>query len=155
MKRRYLIGVGNETMADDGIGPRIADALAAGAREHGFEVVVIGHDTLGILSYFDQDCERIVFVDCVRMGKAPGDWAVFGPEEVETQKQVGRMTTHEGDLLRVIELARQMALPVPPITIVGIEPETIEQGLELSAALTARFDEYLRAALAALGSGGA
>jgi hydrogenase maturation protease len=147
VRRSYLIGVGNETMADDGIGPRIADALEARARAAGFETVVIGHDTLGILSYFDDNTERIVLVDCVRMGRRPGDCAVFSPDEVETQKQVGRMTTHDGDLLRVIALARQTGLPIPPIAIVAVEPERIEQDLALSETLRARFDEYLAVTL--------
>lgn len=153
MKRRYLIGVGNETMGDDGIGPRVADALVERARTAGFETVVLGHDTLGILSYFDDRTERIVFVDCVRMGREPGDCATFAPEDVETQKQVGRMTTHEGDLLRIIDLARQAALPIPPITIVGIEPQRTDQDLELSPALRSRFEEYLGATLSALDAG--
>ncbi len=156
MKRRYLIGVGNETMTDDGVGPRIAEALSQQVREHGFESVVIGHDTVGTLAYFDEDTERIVFVDCVRMGKPPGDWARFSPEDVETRKATERaVTTHEGDLLKVIQLARQLGCPIPPITIVGIEPGRIEPGLDLSPELQARFDEYLSAVVAAVAGGAA
>jgi hydrogenase maturation protease len=148
VNRRYLIGVGNETMTDDGVGPRVAEALAGQARELGFESVVIGHDTVGVLAYFDDATDRILFVDCVRMGKAPGEWACFSPDDVETRKTLDRLTTHEGDLLRIIELARQLGCPIPPITILGIEPERIEPGLELSGSLQARFDEYVAAALA-------
>ncbi len=150
MNRRYLIGVGNETMADDGVGPRVAEALSQQARSFGFEAVVIGHDTVGTLAYFQDDVERIVFVDCVRMGKAPGEWVSFSPEDVETQKALPRLTTHEGDLLRVIELARALGCPMPPITILGVEPAFIGPGLDLSPALQARFDEYVSAALDAM-----
>ena len=139
---RYLIGVGTETMTDDGIGPRVAEAVSQQAREHGFETVIVGHDTFGILAYFDAATERILFVDCVRMGKAPGEWACFSPEEVETRKALDHLTTHEGDILRIVEMARQLGCPIPSITIVGIEPECIEPGLELSPALQTRFAEY-------------
>jgi hydrogenase maturation protease len=135
---RYLIGIGNETMTDDGVGPRVAEASAQQARELGFETVILGHDAVGILAYFDEATERIVFVDCVRMGKAPGEWACFSPDDVETRKTLDHLTTHEGDVLRIVELARQLGCPIPPITIVGIEPERIEPGLELSDALQAR-----------------
>ncbi len=142
MRKRYLIGVGNETMTDDGVGPRIAEAVSDQAGEHGFETVVVGHDAVGILAYFDEATERIVFVDGVRMGKAPGDWACFSPDDVESQKQLDRLTTHEGDILRIVEMGRRLGCPIPPITIVGIEPERMEPGLELSSTLEARFGEY-------------
>ncbi len=145
--KRYLIGIGNETMTDDGIGPRVADAVRDRAREAGFDTVLIGHDTLGILSYFEENTERIVFVDCVRMGRQPGECLRFSPEDVETRKPLGLLSTHEGDILRIIEAARRIGCPVPPISIVGIEPERVEPGLELSDTLRARFEEYLAAVL--------
>ena len=135
MNRRYLIGVGNETMTDDGVGPRVAETLAEQAATLGFETVIVGHDTMGTLAYFDDDTERIVFVDCVRMGRAPGEWVSFSPEDVETRKVLDGLTTHEGDLLRVIELGRRLGCRIPPVLIVGIEPERIEPGLDLSPAL--------------------
>ncbi len=147
MTHRYLIGVGNETMTDDGVGPRLAEALSNEARGLGFDTVVIGHDAAGILAYLDETTERILFVDCVRMGKAPGDWACFSPEDVESRKRLDRLTTHEGDLLRLVEMGRQLGCPIPAITILGIEPERIEPGLELSPALRARFDDYIAAAV--------
>lgn len=153
MTRRYLIGVGNETMTDDGVGPRVAEALSEPARERGFETVVIGHDTIGTLAYFDDSTERIVFVDCVRMGMAPGDWACFSPEDVETRKTLDRWTTHEGDLLRVIDLAQRLGCPIPRITIVGIEPDRIGPGLDLTSTLQARFDQYVAAALTQISPG--
>jgi hydrogenase maturation protease len=146
--RRYLIGVGNGTMTDDGVGPRVAEALSHQARELGFEIVISGHDAAGIMAYFEEATERILFVDCVRMGKTPGEWAAFSPEDVESRKTLDRFTTHEGDLLRIIEMGRQLACPIPPMTILGIEPARIEPGLELSPALRARFDEYVAAAVA-------
>lgn len=147
MKRRYLIGVGNETMTDDGVGPRVVEAASAQARAAGVETVVVGHDTVGILAYLEETTERILFVDCVRMGRSAGDWACFAPGDVETRKAIDQLTTHEGDLLRIIEMGRQLGCPIPSITILGIEPERVEPGLELSPTLQARFAEYVRAAL--------
>ena len=134
-------------MADDGVGPRVVEALATQARELGFESVVIGHDTAGVLAYFDGTTDRILFVDCVRMGKAPGDWTCFSPDEVETRKTLDRLTTHEGDLLRIVELARQLGCPMPQVTILGIEPERVAPGLDLSATIEARLGEYVKAAI--------
>ncbi len=144
--RRFLIGVGNETMTDDAIGPRLAEALASDARALGYETVVIGHDSLGILSYFEETTERILFVDCVRMGRQPGEWACFSPEDVETRKTLDGLTTHEGDLLRIIRMGAQIGCRLPRITILGIEPERIEPGLDLSPTVQSRWHDYLGAA---------
>jgi hydrogenase maturation protease len=151
--RKFLIGVGNETMTDDGVGPRVAEALADEARAFGFETVAAGHDTVGILACFDEATARILFIDCVRMGMRPGDWTCFSPDDVETRKTLDRLTTHEGDLLRIIELAKQIGCPIPPVTILGIEPHSIEPGIHLSLALQTRFEEYVAAALAEMTGG--
>ncbi len=143
--RKYLIGVGNETMTDDGVGPRVARAVADHAASLGFEAVVSGHDTLGLLAYFEETTEMILFIDCARMGLRPGDWVCFSPDDVETTKPLQRFTTHEGDLLRIVGLASQMGGAMPRVTILGIEPESMEPGLALSPALQARFEEYLAA----------
>jgi len=145
---RFLIGVGNETMTDDGVGPRVADAAAERARALGFETVLIGHDTVSLLAYLDAPTRRVLLVDCVRMGLAPGDWLVFSPDAVETRKPLARMTTHEGDVLRIVEMARQLGGRLPQVTILGIEPADVAPGLELSPALAGRLDEYVEAAIA-------
>jgi hydrogenase maturation protease len=144
---RYVIGVGNAAMGDDGIGPRVAEELAERAAELGFQAILSGHDTAGLLSYFDESTETILFVDSVRMGIAAGEWRLFSPGDVLTRKKLDRLTTHEGDLLRLMELARAVGCPIPAIAILGIEPERLEPGLEISATLEARFDEYLDAAI--------
>jgi hydrogenase maturation protease len=144
---RYIIGVGNSTMADDGIGLRIVEHLARHALEQGFEAVAIADEGTRLLFYFTESTEKIVIVDAVDMGLEPGGYRLFKPEDVESRKTTQGMTTHEGDILRVLEMARGLGYPIPPITILGIQPENLGPGLELSPALEERFDAYLRAVL--------
>jgi hydrogenase maturation protease len=81
------------------------------------------------------------------MGKAPGEYEFFQADDVETKKDLSGLTTHEGDLLKILELARQTGHHIPPITIMGIEPESIKSEMGLSATLQARFTEYAQAAI--------
>jgi hydrogenase maturation protease len=144
---RYIIGVGNSTMADDGIGLRIVEHLARRGLEQGFEAVAIADEGTRLLFYLTESTEKVVIVDAVDMGLEPGEYRLFRPEDVETQKGNPGLTTHEGDVLRVLKMARGLGYPVPPVTILGIQPENLEPGLELSPALEKRLDTYIRVAL--------
>jgi hypothetical protein len=64
-----------------------------------------------------------------------------------SRKRVGTMSTHEGDLLKVLEFAVSLGEPLAPITIMGIEPAEVANEPGLSAPLAERFDEYVDAAV--------
>ncbi len=144
---RYIIGVGNASMADDGIGLRVVEHLARRGLEEGFEAAAIADEGTRLLFYLTANTEKIVIVDAVDMGLEPGEYRLFKPEDVETQKTTSRITTHEGDILRVLGLARGLGYPVPPITVLGIQPGSMRPGLELSPALERQFDTYLSVAM--------
>ncbi len=66
---------------------------------------------------------------------------------MESRKITRGLTTHEGDILKVLELAASLGYPIPAVTILGIQPGNLGPGLELSPALESRFESYLDAAL--------
>jgi len=144
---KYVIGIGNYSMGDDGIGLRLVEAMAERGLNNGFELVEIAHDALRLLEYFSPDTAQILLIDCVTRGARPGDHRFFTPAEVETRKCLSGLTTHESDVLQALALARRLALPVPPLTILGIEPERIAPEAGLSPALEQRFEDYVAAVL--------
>jgi hydrogenase maturation protease len=147
---RYLVGVGNWAMTDDGIGLRVVEAIAERGLDKGFRAVEIAHDLLRVLTWFEPKTERILVVDCVRMGRKPGEVVVFSPDDVRTEKLTGGFSTHEGDLLKTIELARSLGQHVPPIRVLGVEPASMDQGMELSPVLADGFDSIVERAVAEL-----
>jgi len=149
---KYLLGLGNYAMRDDSIGLRIVEHIADNGQEDGFEAVEIGNNGMQVLTYFEPTTERIVVVDAADFGGHPGDWICFGPEEVESQKLVGNISTHEGDILKLIELARQIDQPVPPIRIIAIQPRSMAMDDSLSAELKSNFNTYIAAVLAEIGN---
>lgn len=130
-------------MSDDGIGPRVVERLAERRLPDGVEPLVLGEDGLTLLGYLEECTGLMLIVDSVRMGREPGSWVWFTPEEVETVKPPARFSTHEGDVLRIVQLARDLGYQVPPIRIFGIEPERLEPGFDLSGTLSRRFEEYV------------
>lgn len=147
---RYLVGFGNYTSYDDSIGLRIVEHIAERGLEQGFRALDLSTNSLDLVSYLNADTEAVLIVDSARMGMAPGEVHFFTPEEVESRKEPGHLSTHEGDVLKVLELARAMGYPEPPILIMGIEPERVTSEIGLSKALEERLPGYAAAAITRL-----
>ena len=144
---RYLIGTGNYTGFDDSIGLRVAETIAEDGVDHGFRVIDLGGNLLDLVHYLDSGTDTVLIVDCARMGMEPGEYLLFAPDQVKTRKELGGVSTHEADLLRVLDLAASLGRELPTVTILGIEPEEIRAEVGLSATLANRMGEYVRAAL--------
>jgi len=144
---RYLIGLGNYTAHDDAIGVCVIEHIVAGDLEHGFRAIDLGANAMNLVAYLDAATEAIVIVDAAQMGQEPGTFRVFSPVEVETQKQLPGISTHEGDVLAVLNLARTAGSPIPPVMMMGVEPQDMTSGIGLSACLAGQIDFYARAAI--------
>jgi hydrogenase maturation protease len=140
---KYIIGVGNYAMGDDGIGLQLIEALATTELPPDCHLLELKNDALGLFSYLVPETSAILIVDCVKMGVAPGDWRLFTPEEVRSIKRVAHASTHEGDLLQIIQLAQATGYTIPPLRILGIQPESMEPSMELSATIKERLPEYI------------
>ncbi|MBN2247530.1 MAG: hydrogenase maturation protease [Coriobacteriia bacterium] len=144
---RYLIGIGTYMGMDDSIGLRIAEAIAERGLDRGFRAIDLPGNLLDVLHYFDADTEVVLVVDSARMGLEPGAYRFFSAEDVVTHKALDGISTHEGDLMKVLDLARELDLDIPPITLLGIEPAVIEPEMGLSPDLEREFDTYLDVAV--------
>jgi hydrogenase maturation protease len=147
---RYLIGVGNYMASDDAVGLRIVEEIAAQGLEDGFRAVDLSSNSLNLVCYLVPETEAILVVDSARMGLQPGDVRFFAPDEVETNKALAGISTHEDDLMKVLELARAAGCTVPRLRIMGIEPEKVDAGPGLSRTIEDRTDGYVAAAIAGL-----
>jgi hydrogenase maturation protease len=139
---RYLLGLGNPSMSDDSVGLRLAEHFFDKA-VNGYEAVDMAHDSMRILFYCEPGTEKIIVVDCVEMGLVPGEFRIFEPNDVETTKELAGISTHEGDVLKALELGKQLGYSIPPITIMGIQPEVTTFGFDLSANVAARYENYI------------
>lgn len=144
---RYLVGVGSYMAGDDAVGPRVVEQVVAGGLDRDFVAVDLSTDALRLVAYLNADTEAVLVVDAAHLGLAPGDFRFFSPDEVETQKELTGLTTHEGDVLGVLELAREAGYPIPPFAIMGIEPSEMGSGMALSECLAQRLPAYAAAAI--------
>jgi hydrogenase maturation protease len=133
--RILIAGLGNYLLQDDGVGVHTVRALQQ-APLPGVLVAEVGTAVLSALHLFEW-AERILAIDAMQAGGRPGTIYAF---EVEDAAGPGMQTSlHELNLLAGLRFLRRQANP--EILIVGIEPETIDYGLDLSPAVAAALPE--------------
>lgn len=143
---RYLIGIGTYAGFDDSIGLRVAEAISAEGLDRSFRAIELGGAVIDLLHYLDEGTEELLIVDAARMGLEPGEHAFFSPAQVDSRKSLAGVSTHEGDVMKALELAASLGRPLPAVTFLGIEPGDVREGIGLSPELEARLPEYVQVA---------
>jgi hydrogenase maturation protease len=144
MKRPVVvIGLGNLLMSDEGVGVHLAQRFSDLSREYSsVEFIDAGTGGVSIL-HFLEGRQKAVFIDCAIMGEPPGVIRRFTPEQVESRKALTGRSLHEADLLKTIDMAKQLGQCPAEITIFGIEPENVGPGTELSGMLNEKLGCYI------------
>lgn len=142
-EKKYVCGFGNYMMGDDGIGIHIIEYISLNKIDKNFEAIEIANDGMFFLTLFNEDVKKILIVDCALIGKEPGEFILFSPEDVETKKDLLNISTHEGDVLKLIEMAKNLNYPIPKIQIMAIQPEFTEMKPSLSKTLSSKLDKYV------------
>ncbi len=129
-----IIGIGNLLLMDEGIGvhtinelekydlPRSVEIYDGGTG--GFKLIDLMHET-----------KKVIFIDAVETGKAPGTIITFKSKDVHSLRPKKKYSLHDTDLLEVIKMTELLDNP-PEIEIMGIQPKIINYGTTLSKELT-------------------
>lgn len=146
MKKLLVLGVGNILLMDEGIGVHAIYEFWK-ERENWDEALVDfidGGTFTQDLFYLFEEYENILVLDVVRAGQVPG--TIFSLEEDHLRKEEKQMLSlHDIDLLDSLGMA-QMRGHRPYLRVIGIEPEKIDWGTELTPTLAAAFPSFLSAA---------
>jgi hydrogenase maturation protease len=127
MKR--IIGCGNLLFQDEGIGIHLIRYLQDKDLPAGVELVDGATGGFDLLSFIEGP-GRVVIVDAVQSSGKPGDIYKFGPEdfEVESFPQTSLHDICLKDIFNIVKLTGTM----PQVTIFGVEPKTVDWGMELT-----------------------
>ena len=142
-KATLVLGLGNPLMSDEGIGVYLVQRLAK-LKDKFPDVDFIDAGTGGMtVLHLIEDRQKVVIVDCARMGLQPGEIRRFTPAQAETVKALSHRSLHEADILGIIDLAKRLGQCPDRIVIFGIEPEVVQPGQQLSRALSDRIEDYI------------
>ena len=141
--RTVVIGLGNPLMGDDGLGLAALERLRSRYAVPP-EVELVDGGTWGMnLLPVIEEAGRVILIDAIDAGAAPGT-----PIRLERERLPRYLATkispHQVDLRDVLGLA-ELRGTLPDDTIaLGLQPERVALGDQLSEALTRRVDELVR-----------
>ena len=136
--RILIAGLGNSLLQDDGVGVHAIRALQQTSLP-GVIVAEVGTAVLGALHLLEW-AEKILAIDAMQAGGKPGTIYGFALNDVAGPGM--QASLHELNLLAALRFLPRQAKP--EILIVGVEPQTIDYGLDLSPAVAAALPELTR-----------
>jgi hydrogenase maturation protease len=150
----FVLGVGNILLSDEGLGVRAVERLAA-AYDLPANVEVLDGGTLGLdLLPRLEGVEALLLVDAVKAGGQPGALTRLEGDAIQMALAV-KMSVHQVGLQELLAVSAFQGTRPSQIVLWGMEPATIEWGLELSPRVAARLDALVEAVAQELRAWGA
>jgi hydrogenase maturation protease len=146
-KKILIIGVGNLILQDEGIGVHAVRELGKLALPPHVEVIDGGTALMELLPVI-REAERIIVIDALRGGEEPGTIYRLSPEDLMIDAE-RPLSLHQVGLLEVLGMARQLG-GAAAVVIIGVEPEEIAWGMELTPAVAAKLPQVIEAVLSEL-----
>ncbi len=152
MTSTLVLGMGNPILSDDGVGLEVARRLQEGPLPDGVDVQqseVAGLRLLELLKGYD----KVVIVDALRTGRAPGDVVRYEARDFRGGHRYG--SAHSIGLETALELGRTIGLPMPEdVTVFAIEAADVETfGEEFSPPVAAAAGKVVELVRAEVGAG--
>jgi hydrogenase maturation protease len=151
--RVVVLGIGNILLSDEGVGVRVIDRLGELYRLPP-EVEIIDGGTCG-MEMLEQleDLDALIVVDCVRFGQPPATPVLLKGEDVPVFFKT-KLSPHQVSLSDVLASLEFTNRAPKRTAIIGMQPASMDLGMDLTPAVAARVDELLGMALAELRSMG-
>ncbi|MDD3294236.1 MAG: HyaD/HybD family hydrogenase maturation endopeptidase [Geobacteraceae bacterium] len=133
-------------MGDDGSGVRAVQRLAAG---YSFPpgVRLLDGGTLGLdLLPFLEGLDRLLIIDAVETGGPPGTITRLTGEMIPVAFET-RLSPHQMGLRDLLAVSDLLGNRPPAMTLLGVQPETIEPGTDLSPPVESALDTLVEMAL--------
>jgi hydrogenase maturation protease len=146
-----LIGLGNILMRDEGIGVHAVKAVQERFEvPPGLEIVDGGTAGLNLLPFMEGR-DRVLLVDAVDFGQEPGFMGELANEAIPALFGKDKTSLHHVGLAEVLALARLLEILPREICLIGIQPQAIEPGLELTELLQEKLERLIASISAKLG----
>jgi hydrogenase maturation protease len=142
---KFVLGIGNVLLKDEGIGCHVTNALADIPLS---DVSIIDGGTCPDVWQFIGDTDKLIIVDAVKAGGVPGQIYRFHPGDI-TLEQKPLLSAHDLGLADNLMLMR-LWHNIGETVIIGVEPKDINWGLELSPELQGKMSQIIDTVLSEL-----
>jgi hydrogenase maturation protease len=140
-KRVIVLGVGNLLLSDEGVGVHVAKKLMETELPPRVQVVEGGTDGFRLMNVVT-GADRLIIVDAVKGGEAPGSIYRFDIKDAPTYPDVYKTSVHQIGILEVVHLSELVGKP-PETVIIGVEPKSLDMGMELSPEVEAKLPRII------------
>jgi len=145
-----VLSVGNVLMGDDGIGPFVLKILES---RYEFPPHVVLHDLgtpgLGITSFF-AEYDAIILIDAVSAQGQPGDVRLYRKDQLVRVPIPQRVSPHDPALVEALLFAEFSGTCPREVLLVGVVPQKVELGCQITPALHSAVVPAISAILAEL-----
>ena len=150
--RTLVACLGNIFLSDDGFGVEVARRLARERLPEGVRVTDYGIRGMHLAYDLAEGFDTTILVDSAQRGDAPGTVYLIEPEpdipaEGEDDAALARISLFNAHGMQpdlVLSLAGSLGGDAGRVLVVGCEPATLEEGIGLSAPVTAAVDEAVQ-----------
>ena len=140
--RVLVLGAGNILLSDEGIGVRVVEALQQRYQvPEGVEILdggTCGMDLLDVIAGRD----HLILVDAVATGSPPGTIVRLKDDEMPAVFRT-KSSPHQLGLQDVLALLRLLDASPANVTVIGVQPASLDIGLALTPVVAARLDEMV------------
>jgi hydrogenase maturation protease len=141
MKRVLVAGVGNIFLGDDAFGVEVARRLSTGPIPSGVRVADFGIRSMHLAyEMADGRYDLTVLIDAASRGGAPGTVYVIEPDSSDNGEPVAA-NAHAISPDTVLATVRTLGASPGRVLIVGCEPASVEEGMELSSEVAGAVEE--------------
>lgn len=119
-KSTLILGVGNEILKDDGIGPKIVSRLVGEYPASNFDYQTASLGGLELVELI-RGYQRVILIDAINTGQGQvGDVSFFTPQDFKETLHLSNL--HDVSFLQALELGKHINIPIPAdIIIIAIE----------------------------------
>ncbi|MCX7854553.1 MAG: HyaD/HybD family hydrogenase maturation endopeptidase [Anaerolineae bacterium] len=147
--KTLVLGVGNILLSDEGVGVHVVRLLRERYR-FPQEVDILDGGTMGLdLLPYVEDTDRLLIVDAVQMDAPPGTVARLEGEQIPAVLNL-KYSPHQAGVSDLLAAARLLGRSPAEVVLWGVQPASLEVGLELSPTVAAQVEVLLQNVLAEL-----
>ena len=145
MKKLGVIGLGNPLRRDDGIGIVLLEKLVEQKYNlpHGIQYIDGGTGGMNIL-YLLAQFDIVFIIDAAFFNAVPGYGKLFTIQQIKNNKISFSDSTHEFDILKVINLSKNLDELPEYIFFFGVQPKDTSIGTDLSKELQQNIEKLLK-----------
>jgi hydrogenase maturation protease len=143
-----VLGLGNILLRDEGIGVHVVRAMQDMILPTGVELYDGGTAGFALRDVL-ANRPKVIVIDAIDAGHAPGTVLRLDPRDLAERPEV-KLSLHEVSFAETLRAAERLGLAPREVVILGVQPQTVACGLDLSpqiAGLIPQIVELVRAEL--------